>query len=247
MSRQLEENLTTTISGLYKDDTTAKQPLVGPVATTPPGAFGKETVHGNGTLNGTSKETVHGNDILNGTSKANDIENKTKTKILSSLVFRLNKADRYLIDGLSSDYAESIVTIIGKSLRLYRAIVEAVEQGGSLIMIRTPSLSGPRPKIDSSNTYETAIAVREQFADKGKTPIAINRAYINASKGLKTERIAIRVLPVVAHGIAELECKTGLSRSTILRDSVHLYNFVKREFESPNTSFYIGDLMLDGI
>lgn len=183
----------------------------------------------------------------NDIGKVNDTADKTKTKTLSSLVFRLNKADRYILDRLSSDYTESIVTILGKSLRLYRAIVEAVEQGGSLIMIRTTSSSGPKPKTDSSGTYETVIAVREQFADKEKSPIAINRAYINTSKGLKIERIAVRVSPVVAHGLEELERKTGLSKSTILRDSMHLYNFVKRESKSPNTCFYIGNLMLDGI
>jgi Ca2+-binding RTX toxin-like protein len=212
-----------------------------------------DTITGNAASNslvggaGNDTLTLNGNDTLIGTCKANNIAKKTKTKILSSLVFRLNRADRHLIDGLSSDYAESIVTIVGKSLRLYRAIVEAVEQGGSLIMIRTPSLSGPRPRIDSSDAYETVIAVREQFADKGKTPIALNRAYIDVSKGLKTERIALRVTPAVAHGLEELECKTGLSKSTILRDSTHLYNFVKREFEGVNTSFCIGDLIVDGI
>lgn len=172
------------------------------------------------------------------------ISGKSKDKQLPPLVLRFNQADRRLLDKLVDDYSESIVTIIGKSIRLYRGIVDAAEQGGKLIMVKFPS---PTNFIDNTNPYETVIAVREQFADKDKTPIALNRAYINASKELKTERLATRVPPAVIENISELEYKTGLSKSAILRDCMNLYNFIKRESAIPGTSFYIGDLLIDGI
>jgi hypothetical protein len=192
-----------------------------------------------------SLTTVQTN-VETGNDKINNIANtpsKPKDKPLSPLVLRFNQADRQVLDKLASDYGESIVSIVGKSIRLYRGIVDAAEQGGKLIMIKSSS----PPKNNNNDPYETVIAVREQFADKDKTPIALNRAYINASKDLKTERLATRVLPTVIENLAELERKTGLSKSAILRDSMNLYNFIKRESTSPGTSFYIGDVLVDGI
>lgn len=185
-----------------------------------------------------------------GLGKNNCNDNKlieSRQKLLSSIVLRLTKSERNLLDSLSHDYAESLVTIISKSLRLYRGIVEAVEQGGSLLMIKTPSSAEHRSSINPNDSYETVIAVREQFANKGETPIALNRAYINASKGLKTERLAIRVNSAIVEGLVDLERQTGLSKSSILRDGMHLYNFVKREFEKSDISFYIGGTLIKGI
>lgn len=182
--------------------------------------------------------------------------NKPKVKLLCPLVLRFSQADRNLLDELVSDYGESIVSIIGKSIRLYRGIVDAAEQGGKLIMIKpcrslTTSHSidtiDTADNIDNDGSYETVIAVREQFAEKNKTPIALNRAYINASSKLKTQRLATRVPPAVIDNLEELELKTGLSKSAILRDCINLYNFIKRESMVPNTYFYIGELLIDGI
>lgn len=226
MSRQLEENPSSLISGSCTQST--DNPKAGAMAASAPGPSGA-----------LAARAVT-------TAKA-EPANELRKKPLSSLVLRLNKADRNLLDKLSRDYAESIVTILGKSLRLYRAIVEAVEQGGSLIMTRALSKTGSGSERDSNNVYETVIAVREQFADEGKTPIALNRVYINVSRGLKTERIAIRANPAFMEGLTDLENKTGLSKSSLLRDGMHLYNFVKREFEKLNTSFYIGNTLVEGI
>jgi hypothetical protein len=51
-----------------------------------------------------------------------------------SFVVRLSKSERATIDNLGRDFSESLVTIFTKSIRLYRAIAEATDQGGSLIM-----------------------------------------------------------------------------------------------------------------
>lgn len=211
----------------------------------------------------------------------------------SSMVIRLTKSDKRVLDALSSDYAESIVTIFGKSLRLYRAIVEASEEGGSLIMLKKRSLPNGRSILgrdsiittpsynaltcitphnldgtgkataaratmttannDDYSEYlddrdsEAAIAVRDQFAERGKTPISLNRAYISPPKGLKVERIAIRANPVFMDGLSDLAERTGLHKSAVLRDSMHLYNFVKRRFEKGDATFYIGDIRVEGI
>jgi hypothetical protein len=179
--------------------------------------------------------------------RKDSIVNNSRKKLASSIVLRLTNAEKNLLNRLSDDYAESLVAIMGKSLRLYRGIVEAVEQGGSLIMVKHSSPAKRKPSASPDDSYEAIIAVREQFASKGKTPIALNRTYISASKGLKTERLAIRINPTIAEGLADLENKTGLSRSDILRDGMHLYNFVKREHEKSDTSFYIGDTPVKGI
>ena len=208
--------------------------------------------------------TIGGIDARNGLSVQKRVTTTAIAK-LPQFVIRINKADRDILDELVNNYSESIVTIMGKTTRLYRGIVNAVEQGGKLIMIKfsLPSkhISLPSKHIgkdtiddnsddltdDNNDIYETVIAVREQFADKGKTPIALNRAYISPSKGLKGQRIAIRVTPAITEGLLELEHKTGLSKSAILRDGMNLYAFIKRESRNPGTSFYIGDELIDGI
>ena len=201
--------------------------------------------------------TIGGMDARNGLSVQERVTTTSIAK-LPQFVIRINKADRDIIDELVNNYSESIVTIMGKSTRLYRGIVNAVEQGGKLIMIKfsLPSKHIGKDNIndnsddltdDNNDIYETVIAVREQFADKGKTPIALNRAYISPSKGLKEQRIAIRVTPAITEGLLELERKTGLSKSAILRDGMNLYAFIKRESRNPGTSFYIGDELIDGI
>lgn len=226
MKSQFEENLNLSGSGSHEQDTVSSKAAPNAMATTMPSAFSEG---------------------LGNNNRNDSIVIEPKKKLLFSIALRLSNSDRKLLDRLSLDYAESLATIMSKSLRLYRGIVEAIEQGGSLLMIKNSSPSGRKPSMGSSDSYETIIAVREQFADKGKTPIALNRAYISASKGLKTERLAIRVNPAIAEGLADLESKTGLSKSDVLRDGIQLYNFVKREFEKPDTSFYIGDVPIKGI
>jgi hypothetical protein len=213
----------------------------------------------------------------------------------SSLVIRLTKSDRSMLNKLSNDYGQSMVTVLAKSLRLYRAIVEAGEQGGKLIMVNNQNITtlpvkrqqllhqtsvsrvslqandygdDSIPRVGQSvtsegckmaelqdqrvsahvaNAYEAALAVREPFAELGKSPITLNRIYIPASKGLKTERIAIRAESVFMDTIVDLEKRTGLTKSTFIRDSLHLYNFVKRESEKGLFRFYVGSLLVEGI
>jgi hypothetical protein len=189
----------------------------------------------------------------------------SSTSKLPQLVIRINKTDKDILDELIYNYGESIATIMGKSTRLYRGIVDAAEQGGKLIMTKSrplgnDTLYGNDMGMGNDTIYgndmgmgndtifyETVIAVREQFADKKKTPIAINRVHISPSKGLKTYRIALRVTPAIMEGLLELKLKTGLSASTMLRDGMHLYGFIKRESKHSGTSFYIGDELIDGI
>ncbi|MFO0058454.1 MAG: hypothetical protein ACK55B_11565 [Cyanobacteriota bacterium] len=192
--------------------------------------------------------TIGGMDTKNGSSLAQKRVTTADIAKLPQFVIRINKADKDILDELVNDYGESIVTIMGKSTRLYRGIVNAVEQGGKLIMTKLPLPSKPLGNDTiTDDIYATVIAVREQFADKGKTPIALNRAYISPSKGLKKQRIAIRVTPAITEGLLELEHKTGLSKSAILRDGMNLYAFIKRESRHPGTSFYIGDELIYGI
>jgi hypothetical protein len=177
----------------------------------------------------------------------------------SSFVVRISKYERRIIDGLSSDYAESTVTVLAKSLRLYTAIVEASQNGGSLLMATVPKRSlttvafGGAVSYDGStdpmprNENEAIIAVRDQFADHGKTPIRINRIYIGAPKGLKTERITIKADRTFMNSLSELENKTGLNKSSIMRDGIQLYNYVKRESEKNDVTFYVGSMRIDGI
>ena len=177
----------------------------------------------------------------------------SSTSKLPQLVIRINKTDKDILDELIYNYGESIAMIMGKSTRLYRGIVDAAEQGGKLIMTKSRPLSNDTlygNDMGMGNDtifYETVIAVREQFADKKKTPIALNRVHISPSKGLKTYRIALRVTPAIMEGLLELKLKTGLSVSTMLRDGMHIYGFIKRELKNFGTSFYIGDDLIDGI
>ncbi|MFN9623493.1 MAG: hypothetical protein ACK587_11800 [Cyanobacteriota bacterium] len=177
----------------------------------------------------------------------------------ASFVVRISKSERRIIDELSSDYAESIVTVLSKSLRLYSAIVEASQNGGSLLMATVPKRSlttvafGRAVSYDGStdpmprDENEAIIAVRDQFADRGKTPIRINRIYISAPKGFKTERITIKADLVFMSNLSELEGKTGLNKSSIMRDGVQLYNYIKRESEKNDVTFYVGSMRIDGI
>lgn len=210
-------------------------------------------------------ETAHGTSPSSAPASAKDKVNKATKPSSSALVLRLNKSDRSILDRLSRDYAESMVTVLGKSLRLYRAIVEAGEHGGKLIMLtggkhlaRAAALTTDGAAKDiklesqpvaasSDQAYETAVAVRYPFPDEGKSPIQLNPLCIKPSKGVKTERIGLRVNAAFIQNLASLEDKTGLSKSAVLRDSVHLYNFVKRESEKLDASFYIGDVLLVGI
>lgn len=95
--------------------------------------------------------------------------------------------------------------------------------------------------------HEAAIAVREQFAEHGKTPITLNRIYVNAPKGPKTERIAIKADSEFVNILEDLERKTGSNRSAIIRHSLQLYDFVKRQHENTSAIFFLGDIEIDGI
>jgi hypothetical protein len=95
--------------------------------------------------------------------------------------------------------------------------------------------------------HETILAVRNQFAEEGKTPISLNRIYIKATKGLKSERVAIRASSAFIERLEDTENRTGSSKSDLLRDSLHLYNFVKREFDKGGITFYVGNIRVEGI
>ncbi len=193
----------------------------------------------------------------------------------SSVVVRLTKNDKYMLDSLISDYSETMGNVFEKSIMLYRAIVEAGEQGGKLLMItsnsRTQTMTSglvANDKYWNGNGYknfngheepeqiatvarsvdqEIILAVRDQFAEKGKTPISLNRTYIKATKGLKSERIAVRASSIFMDKLADTERRTGSSKSNLFRDSLHLYNFIKREFDKGGVLFYIGDTQVEGI
>ena len=200
----------------------------------------------------------------------------TCTRRSTSLVVRLTKDDKYLLNNLMSDHSETMGNIFEKSLMLYRAIVEAGEQGGKLLMLTSDSRTGTMTSdlisvnvrsrhkkgwknlnefkeldqvatVARSIDQEIILAVRDQFADKDKTPISLNRAYIKATKGLKSERIAIRASTAFMERLADTEKRTGLNKSNLFRDSLHLFNFVKREFDKGGVSFYIGDIQVEGI
>ena len=211
-----------------------------------------------------------------------------------SFVVRMSKSERIVINKLSRDFGESLVTILTKSLRVYRAIAEAANQGGSLVMTankgsapfggneilstpteqivqlrKPPSASAyltnnSPPDIDNytipgndtlngrANTClavetindhgidEAIIAVRDQFADNDLTPISLNPLYITPAKGSKTEKITLKTDSSFAERLQALEQKTGLKKSVIVRDSIQLYDFIKRKFNDNNVSFFIG-------
>ncbi len=231
-----------------------------------------------------------------------------KREIQFSFVVRISQKERLLINKLSDDFGENIVTIFSKSLRLYRAIAEAADQGGSLVMTTRKSAFTPARERDphglsildekaiqtqkqlkkptdtgldvlvspadnsdniagdgrlaliaqaaasyagdesalSSGGYfnvnEAIIAVRDQFADNGLTPIRLNPLYIVAAKGLKSERISLNIDVSFADRLQSLEKKTGLTKSSIVRDSIRLYDFVKRNFQEPGAKFFIGEI-----
>jgi hypothetical protein len=195
----------------------------------------------------------------------------------SSLVVRLTKDDKHILDNLMSDYSETMGNIFEKSIMLYRAIVEAGEQGGKLLMVKSDSRTETRTSGLTVNTgsrnkngyknfdgheepeqiatvsrsvnqeMEIILAVRDQFAEKDKTPISLNRIYIKTTKGLKGERIAVRASSGFMDKLADMERRTGSSKSNLFRDSLHLYNFIKREFDKGGAAFYIGDIQVEGI
>lgn len=90
-------------------------------------------------------------------------------------------------------------------------------------------------------------SIRDEWVILGRISARSGTNRTELERGLKTERIAIRANPAFMEGLTDLENKTGLSKSSLLRDGMHLYNFVKREFEKLNTSFYIGDTLVEGI
>ena len=205
---------------------------------------------------------------------------------------RMNKSEKEVVNKLSRDFGESIVTIITKSLRIYRAISEAAGEGGSLVMvtrksglslgsngiyhnsavpdeqlIQEPYLislkspvtrmsiadrpsSGGTPLATTSSmaaqattlsmAAEAIIAVRDQFADNGLIPIRLNAQYITPPKGPKNVKITIKVDTLFNERILLLEQRTGLSKSAIVRDSIQLYDFIKRKFYNKDTCFFIG-------
>lgn len=229
-----------------------------------------------------------------------------KRKSQYSFVVRISEQERLMIDALGDHFGETIMTIITKSLRLYRAIAEAADEGGSLVMmseekgyslgqegvrrglslhhekkIRTigysqkittdtgitvtvpppgndtfndtlndnhypfsqaePSSTGGKHTLsDNLGTKEAIIAVRDQFADNGLTPITLNPLYIAALKGSKSEKITLKTDASFVERLQALEKKTGFTKSLIVRDSVQLYDFVKRKFQEPGIRFFIG-------
>jgi hypothetical protein len=211
--------------------------------------------------------------------KALPIENAMPGDMPSSIVIRLTKADRLLIESLSAYCGGSIVSVIGKSLNLYKAIVEASDNGGKLIMrkgalangtlrclefdARTKRIEDGEPFLRDRNDnltsmvssgqlgasldafYETVVAVRDPFSTQGKCPIVLNRAYISSAKGVKSERVTLRGSVEFMRGLASLENKTGLSKSVLIRDCLHLYDFVKREADKGAWSFSIGETILN--
>jgi hypothetical protein len=224
-----------------------------------------------------------------------------------SFVVRISEKERLLINKLSNYSGETIVTIFTKSLRLYRAIAEAADEGGSLVMVteengyflgregfnhsrlssremkvRTLDYSPkttdkglavaiPPPGRDTPNgndilngndTFigqvepspigrkhslsdkveisEAIIAVRDQFANNNLTPITLNPLYITALKGSKSKKITLTADASFSERLQMLEKKTGLTKSLIVRNSVQLYDFVKRKFQEPGVKFFIG-------
>lgn len=210
---------------------------------------------------------------------------------------RMNKSEKEVINKLSRDFSESIVTVITKSLRVYRAISEAAGEGGSLVMqikksgtsfgskgiysdsvvsderlIQKPYLVSPkslgtrisvaeRPSSSGINVInerkdtanysdtisEAIIAVRDQFADNGLIPVRLNAQYITPPKGPKNAKITIKVDTLFNERIHLLEQRTGLNKSVIVRDSIQLYDFIKRKFNNEDISFFIGGTPITAI
>lgn len=213
--------------------------------------------------------------------KALPIERAMPGDMPSSTVIRLTKTDRLVIEELSAYCGESIVSVIGKSLNLYKTIVEAGDNGGKLIMRKSSLVNGtlrclefdartrrvedgdsllrnrnpnltPMANLGKSNEsldscYETVVAVRDPFSTQGKCPIILNRAYITSAKGVKSERVTLRGSIEFMLGLASLESRTGLNKSVLIRDCLHLYNFVKREADKGDWSFSVGDVILNAV
>lgn len=228
-----------------------------------------------------------------------------------SFVVRMSKSEREVINRISRDFNENLVTIFTKSLRIYRAIAEAADQGGSLVMLTDKSgistedtrnhnthhlqdraiysyqatkkinrkislgasvsvvdppfksndnnaddnvlneqeASNLRSINDNTNTgiSEAIIAVRDQFADNNLTPIRLNTQYITQPKGLKSEKITLKTDATFTERIQILERKTGLKKSVIVRDSIQLYDFIKRHFNKKNVIFFIGGTRIEAV
>jgi hypothetical protein len=263
----------------------------------------------------------------------------------TSFDVRLSKYERKVLDNLHKDFAESLVNIFTKSLRLYQATIDAADQGGNLVMVSTSAKGGlPEPlsntcdtqawathigsknnsvlinspatftspihqrldkstsmyhsnngqllKIEhpsktqtlqdvgtnnsfvnqsfvlttstllkpdgftdafqertfipvnppdqSQNFAEALIAARDPFADYSTTPIIFNSKYIPVSKGAKVERVTLKADSTYMNRLRELEQRTGLKKSAIIRDSLQLYDFIKRNFNKNGITFYIG-------
>jgi|688.fasta_scaffold244434_1 hypothetical protein len=131
--------------------------------------------------------------------------------------------------------------VVGNGAHSYGS---SISQFGASNSSDIPSLDDDVASVEYN---EAVIAVREQFAEHGKTPITLNRIYIDAPKGPKSERIAIKADLVFVNALEDLEQKTGLNRSSIIRHSLQLYDFVKRRHEDSSANFFIGDIEIEGI
>lgn len=116
---------------------------------------------------------------------------------------------------------------------------DTASDGFTIEEVKTIPIAGIRPK-PSIDIQESIIAVRDQFADNGLAPITLNPLYIHPAKGAKTDKISLKVEGEFAAKLESLVQKTGLKKSTIIRDSILLYNFVKRKFCEQGVTFYIG-------
>ena len=231
-----------------------------------------------------------------------------------ALVVRLTKSERKLIEELSRDSTETFVAIFTKSIRLYRATVEAAIKGGSLVMLTdksinnisgiegvlssgldgstnsgissrrhlpkdflaTEALTGPAlshatvADLDNpvaagcfaiptpqkraitgtgspSNLSREIIASRYQFADTWLTPISLNPHYMPPLKGWRDQKVTLKADSAFFDLLADLGEKTGLKKSVVIRDSIRLYEFVKRKYSELGVSFFVGDIPIVSI
>jgi hypothetical protein len=91
-----------------------------------------------------------------------------------SFDIRLTRVERKALDKLSKDFAESLVLIFTKSLRLYRATVDAADQGGSLVLIKNTTRSSNRP--DSGTILTTSM-----LTNRPDIPVSANKIKSNQS------------------------------------------------------------------
>lgn len=100
---------------------------------------------------------------------------------------RLTKAERKALDKLSKDFAESLVLIFTKSLRLYRATVDAADQGQSLVLIKN--------SVRDSNRANNTSVFRTSILSKGdKEDILIGSQNIRIEQGDQTASETARLL-----------------------------------------------------